>query len=208
MISSWRREFSTRGASSPNFPFGVVSLHGWCGEEEANCNPGFPNAFGRLKSTPSRVATTDTANIRWSQQGANPTVPNPTLGDRTFIAMTYDLADGLWGLTTSPYGNCSSVGKKPVECFAPAPRGMGPSTCCSSRCWSLRCCSCAAASAAAAADDDSLPPQSTHATSYGLATASRCPCWLRSRTIPPAPSPTAARSSRDARSRARRRRTR
>lgn len=40
--------------------------------------------------------------------------------------MTYDLADGLWGLTTSPYGNCSSVGKQPGECFAPQPQGMGP----------------------------------------------------------------------------------
>jgi hypothetical protein len=55
-----------------------------------------------------------------------PTVPNPTLGERTFTAMTYDLADGLWGLTTSPYGNCSSVGKQPGECFAPQPQGMGP----------------------------------------------------------------------------------
>ena len=72
------------------------------------------------------MATTDTANIRWSQLGAMPTVPNPTLGDRTFTAMTYDLADGLWGLTTSPYGNCSSVGKQPGECFAPKPQGMGP----------------------------------------------------------------------------------
>ncbi len=87
---------------------------------------GYPNNFGSLKNTPSRVATTDTANIRWSQLGAMPTVPNPTLGERTFTAMTYDLADGLWGLTTSPYGNCSSVGKQPGECFAPQPRGMGP----------------------------------------------------------------------------------
>jgi hypothetical protein len=126
MIKSWRREFSTRGASAPDLPFGVVSLHGWCGEEEASCNPGYPNAFGDLKSTPSRVATTDTANIRWSQLGEMPAVPNPTLGSRTFTAMTYDLADGLWGLTTSPYGNCSSVGKQPGECFAPQPRGMGP----------------------------------------------------------------------------------
>ena len=39
MIKSWRREFSTRGASAADFPFGVVSLHGWCGEEEASCNP-------------------------------------------------------------------------------------------------------------------------------------------------------------------------
>ena len=55
---------------------------------------GYPNNFGALKNTPSRVATTDTANIRWSQLGAMPTVPNPTLGKRTFTAMTYDLADG------------------------------------------------------------------------------------------------------------------
>lgn len=55
-----------------------------------------------------------------------PTVPNPTLGERTFTAMTYDLADGLWGLTTSPYGNCSSVRKQSGECFAPQPQGMGP----------------------------------------------------------------------------------
>ena len=40
MIKSWRREFSTRGASAPDFPFGVVNLHSWCGEEEASCNPG------------------------------------------------------------------------------------------------------------------------------------------------------------------------
>ena len=40
MIKSWRREFSARGASAPDFPFGVVNLHSWCGEEEASCNPG------------------------------------------------------------------------------------------------------------------------------------------------------------------------
>jgi hypothetical protein len=126
MIKAWRREFSSRGATSSDFPFGVVNLHGWCGEEEGSCNPGYPNSYGPGKNTASRVATQFVAWMRWSQLGSMPTAPNPTLGANTFTAMTYDLPDPQFGYTTSPYGNCTSVGKQPGECFAPRPRSNGP----------------------------------------------------------------------------------
>jgi hypothetical protein len=64
MIRSWRREFAARGASAPDFPFGIVNLHGWCGEEEGSCNPGYPNAFGPGKNVPMQIATQDVSHVK------------------------------------------------------------------------------------------------------------------------------------------------
>eukprot|EP01047_Picozoa_sp_COSAG01_P020330 COSAG01_NODE_1155_length_11480_cov_35.572445_4_plen_330_part_00 len=64
--------------------------------------------------------------MRWSQLGSMPTAPNPTLGVNTFVAMTYDLPDPQYGYNTQPYGNCSSVGRTPGDCFAPRPGSNGP----------------------------------------------------------------------------------
>ena len=126
MIAGWRREFSARsmGATAPDFPFGVINLHGWCGEEEGSCNPGYPNSFGPGKNNPSRIATSTVAAMRWSQLGGMPAAPNLTLGPNTFVAMTYDLADPQFGYSTTPCSNCSSVGK--TACFAPQPQSNGP----------------------------------------------------------------------------------
>ena len=40
LVDNWRSTFSNSGATPADFPIGIVSLHAWCGEEEANCVSG------------------------------------------------------------------------------------------------------------------------------------------------------------------------
>ena len=84
--NAWRTAFREGSSTNPEFPIGVVSLHGWCGEEEAEC-------------TIDPAARTDwTAKIRWAQTADWGMLPNPRL-PHTFIAMAYDQPDprnGKW----------------------------------------------------------------------------------------------------------------
>jgi hypothetical protein len=102
MVTSWRREFSA-GLTDPQFPFGVISMHAWCGEEESNCSPGYPNGIPGYDN-PMHTATQYTAQMRWyGEQAGQPTVPNPSLPG-VYLAMTYDIGDPQWCYATSPYG--------------------------------------------------------------------------------------------------------
>jgi hypothetical protein len=47
MIKSWRREFSSNGLTDEAFPFGVISMHAWCGEVRGQHTvPSAPKAGG------------------------------------------------------------------------------------------------------------------------------------------------------------------
>jgi len=116
---AWRRAFTDGSSTDPEFPIGVVSLHGWCGEEEAEC-------------TVDPDSRTDwTAKIRWAQTADWGFLPNPRL-PHTFVAMAYDQPDprngshGYWNATTRTLNwtypayplNCD------VQELCPLPRGM------------------------------------------------------------------------------------
>ena len=122
MVESWRREFSTAGLTDESFPFGVISMHAWCGEEESNCEPGYPNGYPGYDN-PLHTATQYTAQMRWyGEQAGQPTVPNPSLPG-VYLTQTYDIGDPQWCYATTPYGNCSSVGlaQDDPKCFCPQP---------------------------------------------------------------------------------------
>ena len=53
--NAWRHAFTEGSSTDPDFPIGVVSLHGWCGEEEAEC------------TVDPAIRTDWTAKIRWAQ---------------------------------------------------------------------------------------------------------------------------------------------
>ncbi|KAK8810493.1 hypothetical protein WA158_007068 [Blastocystis sp. Blastoise] len=81
MIRSWRKYFSQiEGTTSSTFPFGFVSLSGWC--LSGACQP--------LKETPTTIY--GGAVLRWSQQAEHIFVPNNDL-ENVFVAMSYDLED-------------------------------------------------------------------------------------------------------------------
>jgi hypothetical protein len=116
--NSWRHAFTAGSATDPTFPIGVVSLHGWCGEEEAQCT-----------LDPNR-RTDHTAEIRWAQTADWGFLPNPRL-PHTFVAMAYDQPDPkngshcFWNTTSD---TCTNV-KYPGACLAgkeicPMPEGL------------------------------------------------------------------------------------
>eukprot|EP00039_Didymoeca_costata_P016958 m.310249 g.310249 ORF g.310249 m.310249 type:complete len:695 (+) comp16474_c1_seq2:136-2220(+) len=115
---SWRHAFRQGSSSDPNFPIGVVSLHGWCGEEEAYC-------------TLNPAERTDwTAAIRWAQTADWGFLPNPRLPNN-FVAMGYDQPDPrngthcYWNTTSQtcqnvPYPQSCISGKE----ICPPPAGL------------------------------------------------------------------------------------
>lgn len=95
-----------------------MSLHGWCGEEEAVCT-----------LDPAKRSD-NTAKIRWAQTADWGFLPNPRL-PHTFIAMAYDQPDPrngshcFWNTTThkcdnKPYPDACLVGKE----ICPPPAGL------------------------------------------------------------------------------------
>ena len=116
---SWRRAFREGSATNPDFPIGVVSLHGWCGEEEAYCT-----------LDPAK-RTDNTARIRWAQTADWGFLPNPRL-PHTFVAMAYDQPDprnGTHCYWNSTSGTCDSKVEYPGMCLAgketcPSPAGL------------------------------------------------------------------------------------
>jgi sialate O-acetylesterase len=116
---SWRRAFREGSSTDPNFPIGVVSLHGWCGEEEAAC------------SLNPATRTDQTAEIRWAQTADWGFLPNPRL-PHTFVAMAYDQPDPrngshcYWNATSN---ECDRSVAYPHTCLpdreiCPPPGGM------------------------------------------------------------------------------------
>jgi sialate O-acetylesterase len=116
---SWRRAFREGSSTDPDFPIGIISLHGWCGEEEAECtlNPA--------------TRTDNTAKIRWAQTAEWGFLPNPRL-PHTFVAMAYDQPDPrngshcYWNTTTK---ECDRTVKYPQTCLTgkeicPPPAGL------------------------------------------------------------------------------------
>jgi hypothetical protein len=100
----------------------VISMHAWCGEEESNCSPGYPNSYAGYNN-PLHTATQYTSQMRWyGEQAGQPTVPNPALPG-VYLVQTYDIGDPQFCYATSPYGNCSSVGlaEGDPKCFCPQP---------------------------------------------------------------------------------------
>ena len=110
LINNWRREWlennlasslnvlstriDARGLqngmfASTEMPFGVVSLHPWCGEEAANCYPArnYSELSDRVKPTYYNLAW-----LRWAQVGSLGRAPNWIM-QNTFVAMAYDLGD-------------------------------------------------------------------------------------------------------------------
>jgi hypothetical protein len=96
----------------------VVSLHGWCGEEEAQC------------TLDPEKRTDNTARIRWAQTADWGFLPNPRL-PHTFVAMAYDQPDPrngshcFWNTTankceTVPYPGSCVAGKE----ICPPPAGL------------------------------------------------------------------------------------
>ena len=116
---SWRYAFRQGSSTDPDFPIGVVSLHGWCGEEEAACT-----------LDPAK-RTDHTAEIRWAQTAEWGFLPNPRL-PHTFVAMAYDQPDPrngthcYWNATTHrcdpkvPYPETCLIGKE----ICPPPAGL------------------------------------------------------------------------------------
>eukprot|EP01047_Picozoa_sp_COSAG01_P052559 COSAG01_NODE_5539_length_4199_cov_2.221220_4_plen_391_part_00 len=104
LVKNWRATFAANGATAADFPVGVVSLHAWCGEEEANCVSG-------------GARTNHVSQIRWAETADAGRLPNPRLPN-TFTAMAYDLPDPRIGYPyyvsgkLAPgqlYYNCSSA---------------------------------------------------------------------------------------------------
>ena len=116
--NAWRHAFREGSATDPEFPIGVVSLHGWCGEEEANC-----------VLDPNK-RTDNTAKIRWAQTADWGFLPNPRL-PHGFVAMAYDQPDPqngthcFWNTTRRectnvPYPEMCVAGKE----VCPPPAGL------------------------------------------------------------------------------------
>ena len=104
LVKNWRAAFAAAGSTPADFPVGVVSLHAWCGEEEANCVSG-------------SARTNSVSQIRWAETADAGRLPNPRMPN-TFTAMAYDLPDPRIGYPYyvpgklapgQPYYNCSSA---------------------------------------------------------------------------------------------------
>ena len=116
---SWRRAFSEGSGTDLRFPIGVVSLHGWCGEEEAYC------------TLDPATRTDRTAEIRWAQTADWGFLPNPRL-PYTFVAMAYDQPDprnGTHGFWNASSGSINKSVPYPLTCVAgkevcPMPAGL------------------------------------------------------------------------------------
>ena len=115
LINNWRREWLTNNiATSANYfkqagndsyfdnfaaltiindtdllPFGIISLHSWCGEEASNCYPSRNYSDLQRKYNPTFY---NLAWLRWAQLGSLGRLPNYIMKN-TFTAMGYDLAD-------------------------------------------------------------------------------------------------------------------
>ena len=82
-------------------PFGVVSLHAWCGEEASQCFPvrNYSNSIGpnaqKYNPTPQTLSW-----LRWAQVGSVGRVPNNVMPN-SFVAQAYDLPD-LGGANPGP----------------------------------------------------------------------------------------------------------
>ena len=101
LINNWRRNWLYNNKLADNItqksyvgnekniiPFGIVSLHSWCGEEASNC-------FGARNYNDITINYPTMYNLawlRWSQVGTLGRVPNSIM-PKTFVAMGYDLAD-------------------------------------------------------------------------------------------------------------------
>ena len=75
--------------ANTDMPFGVVSLHGWCGEEASNCyaQRNYSALKHKINPTYSNLAW-----LRWAQVGSMGRSPNWIMPN-TFVAMAYDLGD-------------------------------------------------------------------------------------------------------------------
>ena len=87
------------GNSNISIPFGIVSLHGWCGEEASNCYPARNYSDITTTNDPTMY---NLAWLRWAQVGSLGRVPNYVMS-KTFVAMAYDLADTQAPPPPQPY---------------------------------------------------------------------------------------------------------
>ena len=110
LVDNWRTTFSSSGATAPDFPVGIVSLHAWCGEEEANCVSG-------------KARTNSVSQVRWAETADAGRLPNPRLPN-TFTAMAYDLPDPRVGYQYYVSGKLEP-GQKYYNCSASHGNGNG-----------------------------------------------------------------------------------
>ena len=95
MIEEWRELWDEE------LPFGVISLHGWCSEEAANCwsDKNYSDIYTDkiYPGTPFCLPW-----IRWAQTAELGRAPNYLLGDNSFVVMAYDLMDQGYGIAPPP----------------------------------------------------------------------------------------------------------
>ena len=97
LVQNWRQTFAASGSTPSDFPVGIVSLHAWCGEEEANCVSGKPGSTNNSRL----IRTNHVSEIRWAETADAGRLPNPRMPN-TFTAMAYDLPDPRVGYQYGP----------------------------------------------------------------------------------------------------------